>query len=120
MNDPIPPALTADEWAECSTQLMMHVGSLSDTTPRPVQLTFMPGEGIGFWGVRLRPGQPVHMAEDCAQVFLAAANHALPENSRYKITRADVLTLFGAANYVGADPELKRIASKLAALLPPE
>lgn len=101
---PIPPALTADEWAR---------------VPRP-DVTDFTGRYLG--------SSTAQESDAGAHAIVAVANAALPDSDPRKLTRDDVAALCLAASTIRAewgddDPEardLRRVATKLAALLPPE
>lgn len=98
------PALSADDWK--------HVAKY----------------GIDYLRAEAGP-QMWWNGDDGPKAILALANAALPDDSPYKFTRADVALLLELAECVemeaGDDwradgPPLRRLAAKLAALLPPE
>lgn len=102
MTDEIPPALTADEWAEIRTH----------------PLPWGPSELIGEYA-----------SEGEYAKALALANAALPDGDLRKITREDVVKLRSIAADMRAERPadtwaddadvLEALAAKLAAILPP-
>jgi hypothetical protein len=118
----IAPALNAEEWTRMEW----------DDCPEPKLLA--PGLSVAVYAGRLDLARHTIFQGELVQdgrvivtnpiglaATLALANAALPDDSPYKITRADV----GAILYTDPDsdefgPVMERVAAKLAALLPPE
>ena len=114
MSDKIDPVLTAREWAHWlgeNDDLRLQIDAACD--------------GVGY-----------SLRQDPA-ALIALANAALPDDSPYKITRADAIATANAATLLNAVQELapdapddlgvgygithlRNLAAKLAALLPPE
>jgi hypothetical protein len=101
----VPPALSAEEWQEADARRVRAFVQATDDLPP-----------------HLRPEAWGHQP----QVALALANAALPDDSPYKITRADVEACRAAGPRTWHDPihgeppeVLARLAAKLEALLPP-
>jgi len=97
--EPIPPALTPEEWLES-----------------PPDRSGWDGEIYGLASSH----STETMTERMVQI-IARANHNLPNDSPYKLTQADVDALLGAApdepRSVAA--QMRTLAAKIAALLPP-
>ena len=97
MSAKITPALTADEWRL-----------------------------LNFWLVGKMPGGKVRgmvvmdLPPDHQLGAMAVANACLPDDSPYKITRADVDLVRSSVDRAGYPETLIDLADKLAALLPPE
>jgi len=95
MNDEITPALTAGEWRVISATIGENERSFDDQVEILCDADNLPG-------------------------LIAFLNDSLPDDSPYKITRADVDLVRSSIDRAGYPETLIDLADKLAALLPPE
>jgi hypothetical protein len=122
MSDTLKPALSADEWARKE-----HITEDADVVTVAIvggRLDVM--RHVTSYGEKVLDGRVVIDDQRSVIAVLALANAALPDDSPYKITRHDVADLvrFGENALWRADATLSatlsHIATKLAAILPPE
>jgi hypothetical protein len=107
----IAPALSADEWKEKHAARPGHDGEIAVCVTDD-------GLGVGYHADKL--GQDwMYPTRAGAAAFIALANAALPDDSPYKITRADLAMLETCETYEPDYGGLARLQRKIAALLPP-
>ncbi|MGI8765694.1 MAG: hypothetical protein ACR2KM_04150 [Gemmatimonadaceae bacterium] len=117
MTDAIPPALTPQEWDR----------RMRDSEDRPVEGDLLT-DSSGNLYVAYDSGYVTQQIMEEPQVVMALANAALPDDSPYGISHADVNTLRDVLIEMEDDPmaspavyeRVKTLIAKLAALLPPE
>jgi len=124
MSDEIRPALTADEWAKTSfirpDSTFTAYGSdgrVFEAAAYNMAAECLPDSELDI-GDTIWTGEPVAS-------LIALANYALPDDSPYKITQADVELIRDSAeefrvSWPVGERGLLAVAAKLAALLPPQ
>jgi hypothetical protein len=131
VTDPIEPALSDEQWAQLAKATADGMAGMSHNVPIAPSTEAWRWVVDGEVGHSLRSTVDVEggypLESDAAPAILALANWQLPDDSPYKITRADVDHIEWVAeqmrklNPISIDDEmtLTRIAAKLTALLPP-
>ncbi len=119
MSDELKPALSAEEWAQSG-----EYGQRLWTFDNGVQVAIPDAGGAevnwdgAVYDSRMQALGDKHLA------VIALLNHALPNDSPYKITRADAHDCLVGAVFIRQHADdgsaLRRLADKLFAILPPE
>ena len=117
MSEPLENALTPEEWAETRFVPIEHPDVVVHDDGDGLEIVIYPDAYTQTVRGEVEDKYKMRFPSDMVGI-MAVANASLPDDSPYKITRADVEEIRAAPNRILWN--LMAIADKLEALLPPE
>src|SRR5689334_156495 len=117
----IPPALTPEQWRDAFREVPGTLGPGYAVTDGGTWQYTMRGFDTGEVSIEAPDGRDADIGSRHLPALIALANAALPENDPHKLTRDDVSLLESARQDLAGKvaDDVRALAAKLAALLPP-